>query len=78
MSKKRRFKPGDMVQVLSGDDHEKYKKDDVGLVRPGKMAWPLSRAHSNGKRTLMYSVLIFGTKHWIDGKALRLIEKVNG
>ena len=78
MSKKSRFKPGDMVRVLSGDDHEKYKKDDVGLVLPGTMYWPLTRAHSNGKRILMYAILIFGTKHWIDGKELRLIEKVNG
>mgnify|MGYP003624416720 CR=1 FL=1 len=78
MTKKHNFKPGDMVQVLSGGDHEKYKKDDVGLVLPGTMYWPLTRAHSNGKRILMYAILIFGTKHWIDGKELRLIEKVNG
>jgi hypothetical protein len=78
MSKKSRFKPGDMVQVLAEDEYKKYKKDDVALVLPGTMYWPLTRAHSNGKRILMYAILIFGTKHWIDGKELRLIEKVNG
>ena len=78
MPKKSRFKPGDMVQVLAEDEYKKYKKDDAGLVLPGTMYWPLTRAHSNGKRILMYAILIFGTKHWIDGKELRLIEKVNG
>lgn len=78
MSKKRNFKPGDMVQVIADVEPEKYKKGDVGLVLPGTMYWPLTKAHANGRRILMYSVLIFGTKHWIDAQALKLIEKANG
>jgi hypothetical protein len=78
MAKKRNFKPGDMVQVIADVESEKYKKDDVGLVVPGTMYWPLTKAHANGRRILMHSVLIFGTKHWIDAQALKLIEKANG
>ena len=78
MAKKPNFKPGDMVQVMTADETAEYGRGDVGLVLPGTMYWPLIKSHANGRRDLMYSVLIFGTKHWIDGKALKLIEKVNG
>ena len=67
-----------MVQVIASVESEKYKKDDVGLVLPGTMYWPLTKAHANGRRILMHSVLIFSTKHWIDAQALKLIEKANG
>ena len=78
MAKKRNFKPGDMVQVVADVESEKYKKDDVGLVLPGTMYWPLIKSHANGRRNMMYTVLIFGTKHWIDGQDLKLIEKADG
>ena len=78
MAKKRNFKPGDMVQVVGDPVHQEYKKDDVGLVLPGTMYWPLIKSHANGRRNMMYTVLIFGTKHWIDGQDLKLIEKANG
>ena len=78
MAKKRPFKPGDMVQVVGEPEHQEYKKDDVGLVLPGAMYWPLIKSHANGRRNMMYTVLISGTKHWIDSQALKLIEKVNG
>ena len=50
MAKKRNFKPGDMVQVIADAESEKYKKDDVGLVLPGTMYWPLIKSHANGRR----------------------------
>ena len=78
MAKKRSFKPGDMVQVVGDLRDQEYKNGDVGLVLQGTIYWPLIKSHANGRRNLMYSVLIFGTKHWIDGQDLKLIEKVDG
>jgi hypothetical protein len=75
MSKRCKFKPGDLVKVLDAVVDRVPKLPDVGLVVPGIMKLPLVKAHSKGVRQTMYRVLISGEKQWINGSNLKILRK---
>ena len=75
MSKRYKFKPGDLGKVLDTVVDRVPKLPDVGLVVPGIMKLPAVKAHSKGTRQTMYRVLVSGERHWINGSNLKILRK---
>ena len=75
MSKRYKFKPGDLVKVLDTVVDRVPKLPDVGFVVPGIMKLPLVKAHSKGVRQTMYRVLISGERRWIHSSNLEILRK---